>query len=74
METSHLGPRVPWSFIFCTLLSHASLYFFPSVPKEASLLTAEEDTDLLAKQNVIRVIFLLSFFRRTVVFGFALDL
>lgn len=56
-----LKTKIPRCLILCTLSSCGSLYLFPFTAEEASLVMAEQDTDLSILQNVIRRCFITVF-------------
>lgn len=62
MGTSHLGVSITGSLTLCIMSNHGSLYLFPSMQEEASLLLAEQGTDVLPCENVIRSHWIAVFF------------
>ena len=46
VETFHLGLSVPRSLIFCMMSVCGSLYWFPLLQEEVSLMMAEQGADL----------------------------
>lgn len=67
MSASHLDLTVPRSLTLCRLSSSSS-----HLLKEEASLMAEQGTDLQLEQNVIRMLLLLYFFYRTIIFCFTL--